>query len=276
MTVFRYDRSFEGLLTTVFDGYARRTFPDALIAEGEPEPMFATEVHAVVTDADKAARVWASLRRRLSGDVCNMLTMGWLSEEPGVDMMLARYMRRVFDAPKKGRDGSSGGVETDLGDPDILRVKQLAQKVSREREHIVQFTRFQKGRAERPATEGDPTGAEWFAPVSPRYNVLPLAVGYFADRFRDQRWLLYDIRRHYGYYYDLKEVTEVVMEDDTHLTGGALDGDMLADDERMFQDMWRDYIDSMAIRERINPRLRRQHMPKRFWPLLTEMQKKSD
>jgi probable DNA metabolism protein len=268
MTVFRYDKTFEGLLTAVFDSYARRQWPEALLAEGEPAPLFASEEHTVVTDPEKALRVWRGLEKKLPREVSNMLSMAWLSEEAGVDAMLARYMRRVFD--------TSGTVHTDFSDPDILRVKQLALKVSHEREHLTQFTRFQKGAdapEDAPADASHGAGATYFAPVSPRYNALPLAIPYFRDRFRDQRWLIYDIRRHYGYYYDLHEVTEITMEDDSHLTGGALDPAMLAEGEHLFQTMWRGYIDSMAIKERLNPRLQRQHMPRRFWPLLTEMQK---
>ena len=274
MTVFRYDKTFEGLLTAVFDAYVRRMWPDALLSEGEPAPLFTTEEHNVVSDPEKSGRVWTALAKKLPKDVSNMLVMGWLSEEPGVDMMLARYMRRVID--------EAGKVYTDFSDPDILRIKQLALKVSHEREHLMQFTRFQKG-ADLPDTTDDPAaaqnhgaGATYFAPVSPRYNALPLAIPWFRDRFRDQKWLIYDIKRRYGYYYDLHEVTEITMEDDAHLTEGELDPGMLAADEKLFQDMWRGYIDSMAIKERINPRLQRQHMPRRFWPLLTEMAGKTE
>ena len=35
MTVFVYDKTFEGLLTAVFDAYSRRSFPDLLLAEAE-------------------------------------------------------------------------------------------------------------------------------------------------------------------------------------------------------------------------------------------------
>jgi probable DNA metabolism protein len=280
LIIFRYDKTFEGLLTAVFDAYARRMWPDLLLAEGEVAPLFTREDHTVITDSEKSTRVWAALTKKLPRDVCNMLTMGWLSEADGVDMMLARYMRRVVDEPKQ--------IYTDFSDPDILRIKQLALKVSYEREHLMQFTRFQKG-SDLPGRNADGdsgyaedasgnvagsygAGATYFAPVSPRYNALPLAIPYFRDRFRDQKWLIYDIKRHYGYYYDLHEVTEITMEDDAHLTG-ELDPTLLADDEKLFQNLWCKYIDSMAIAERINPRLQRQHMPRRFWPLLTEMKK---
>ena len=34
MNIFLYDKTFEGLLTSVFEAYSRRTLPDALLLEG--------------------------------------------------------------------------------------------------------------------------------------------------------------------------------------------------------------------------------------------------
>ena len=50
MLVFRYDKSFDGLLSALFDAYSLRAFPEALIGPGEPEPLFTERVHEVVTD----------------------------------------------------------------------------------------------------------------------------------------------------------------------------------------------------------------------------------
>ena len=35
----------------------------------------------------------------------------------------------------------------------------------------------------------------------------------FIPRFADQRWLIYDVKRQYGYYYNLTEMEEVTFED---------------------------------------------------------------
>lgn len=253
MKVFRYDRSFEGLLTALFDAYVRRTFPEALIGGGEPEPMFSGEVHTVSTSAEKAARVWTGLQRKSSRGVCNMLLHVWLSEEAGSDLLLMRCMRRVFDV--------GGDAAADFTDGDMLRARQIAGRVAREREHLFQFVRFQK------AADGT-----FYAPVSPACNALPLAVAHFRDRFADQKWLIYDLKRGYGYYYDLETVTEVSLIDTDSLPGIRLDDGMMAEDERLFQRLWKGYFDAMTIRERINPRLQRQMMPKRFWRFLTEKQ----
>ena len=68
MTVFRYDKSWEGLLTAVFDAYARRQFPERLLADGEPLPLFCDEAVTICTDPAKADRVWKGLQKAAFAD----------------------------------------------------------------------------------------------------------------------------------------------------------------------------------------------------------------
>lgn len=251
MLVFRYDKTFEGLLTAVFDAYSRKAFPDRLITEGEPLPLFAEEEYRVVTDPKKSNRVWNGLLKKLKKEVCNMLMCVWLSELPESDELLFRYIRKAFDSPVS--------IATDFADDDVLQVEKIARKVNRERQHLIMFVRFQKAADDL-----------FFAPVSPVFNSLPLTMSHFTDRFADQKWLIYDVRRRYGFYYDLKAATEITLKDDGHLLGGKLDEELMAKDEKLFQEMWRSYFKAMTIKERINPRLQRQHMPQRYWKFLPE------
>ena len=173
MTVFLYDHTFEGLLTALFDAYARKTFPEALLTAGEPLPLFCDEVHTVVTDPEKSERVWKALRKKLSAAGLASVTGCWLSELPEAPMLLMRYLRKVFDSPRN--------IETHYADPDVLAVWQLGRKVSGERMRVLQFMRFQK--------TADGT---YFGIMEPLYNVLSLTVRHFRDRFADQPWIIYD------------------------------------------------------------------------------------
>ena len=74
MIVFRYDKTFEGLLTVVFDAYYRRTFPDVLLAEGEPLPLFVDDSFTVIADEEKSTRVWAGLQKKLSTSALSCIT----------------------------------------------------------------------------------------------------------------------------------------------------------------------------------------------------------
>ncbi|WP_321435784.1 TIGR03915 family putative DNA repair protein [uncultured Bacteroides sp.] len=255
MIAFIYDKTFEGLLTAVFDAYFRKTFPEALRAEGEPLPLFCDEALTICTDKEKAERVWKGLQKKLSSTALSCLTACWLSELPEIDILLFRYIRKAIDAP--------GSIELNFGDTDVLEVTKICKKVANERERVLQFLRFQK------AADGT-----FFAAIEPMYNVLSLVVSHFQDRFADQKWLVYDLKREYGYYYDLSTVTEVRFEDkESHLLSGILSDDLMVQDEKLFQQLWKEYFKSIAIKERLNPKLHKQHLPVRFWKYLTEKQK---
>lgn len=91
----------------------------------------------------------------------------------------------------------------------------------------MQFVRFQK------AADGT-----FFAAFEPQYNALPLTVQHFKDRFADQKWIIYDMKRRYGFYYDLQEVTTISFDDDSreaHLITGMLDESLMDENEKIFR-----------------------------------------
>ena len=97
MNIYIYDKTFDGLLTAVFDAYFRKTFPDELLSEGDALPLFYDELHTVVTDEEKAARVWRGLQKKVSSSALGCLTQSWLSELPEVGMLIFRYIRKAIE-----------------------------------------------------------------------------------------------------------------------------------------------------------------------------------
>jgi probable DNA metabolism protein len=252
MNIFVYDASFEGFLTAVFESYRLKIVPDKIMEQPEMLPLFSENTLYINSDEQKAKRVWNGLKKKLSWSACSMISVVFLADDPTIPMLLFRYIRKAFDAPKS--------IETNFGDKDVLDTSKWYRKVARETERVKQFIRFQK-------TEDN----IFFAPFAPLHNVLPLAIEHFIDRFSDQKWIVYDTKRKYGYFYDLKTTVEVTFD---HLNidplVGKIDSDMMAQDEILFQQMWKEYFKSMTIKERINPKLHRQNMPRRFWRYLTE------
>ena len=255
MIIYTYDKTFDGLLSCIFFAYETRKFPDMILSESDPKPLFADEQYHVNSDGDKSKRVWRSLGKKLSQTARNMMLSVWLSELPETEMLLFRYIRKNIDHPE--------GVALNFGDEDVLRVKEIAQKVGRESHRLVELIRFQK------TADGI-----WFAPVTPRYNVLSLLVKHFRSRYADQPWIIYDTGRNLGIYYDTDRVEEISFppEDLTALKLGKLSDEQLSDEELFFQQMWKEYFRSITIKERLNLKLQRQHMPKRYWKYLTELQ----
>lgn len=254
MNVFKYDGTFEGLLCAVFDAYTTKIFPQALL--GNTSSALCLPMHEVQTDANHAARVFAALGRKLSKTGIQRLMLGWLSDEEGSEMLLFRFIRKVFDSERL--------IESDFSDPDVLALNKLARKVNCERHRMLGFVRFQRTRED-----------IYFAALEPRHNVLPLLLTHFKARFADQRWLLHDAGRHYGYYYDGIEIHSAQVEPEVDAAlgrdGGILDAGLAADDEVFFRQLWRGYFQSAAVRERLNPRLQKSFMPKRYWKYMSEL-----
>ena len=97
MIIFVYDKTFEGLLTTVFDAYSRRTFPDLLVTEGEPFPLFYDEAIRIYTDDRKAERVWKGLEKKIqvfSFRVDGNLVVGITGSRPVVIQIYPQSDRR--------------------------------------------------------------------------------------------------------------------------------------------------------------------------------------
>lgn len=250
----RYDGSFDGLLTAVFERYRRKIAVDGVLSDKADTPMFLGEVIDIDTDEAKARRAWNGIKRILTTTGQKLLTQAYLSAEPGIDSALFRIIVKSVDT---GRTS-----ENDFSDPDVMAAWHAARCVGQERHRMLQFLRFQK------AADGS-----YFAPVEPRYDVLPMAVEHFVDRFADQRFLIYDISRKYGFYYNGEETLRVTVDSDMpHLRSGRLAPEQMDRQEHLFQELWRTYFHAIAIAERANSRKQRQDMPARYWHLLTEMQ----
>lgn len=256
MQIYIFDNTLDGLLTAVFDSFSLHQQPKMLLTEGEQLPLFADELHRVVSDSGKAERVWKGLEKNLSKDGLRMITISWLSEERMLNTPLFNFICKVFRQKEKD-------LERNASDPDVLEVRNSCRRVLHEQLRMKQFIRFQKAK-----------DSTYLAVVSPDHNVLPLIISHFQDRFNDQPWLIYDAKRHYGYYYDGKTVINVTFEDETavpfNLENGKLDAEALSENDLLFQDLWRTYFKAVCIKERIKPKKQLNDMPRRYWKYMTE------
>ena len=263
MIVYTFDGTLDGLMTAVFDAFDRHEQPEQLLTKGDALPLFCDTVHEVITDEEKAKRVWTGLEQRLTHQALRSISVSWLSELPEVINPLFNYVCKTFRQPQ-----GAASIALNYADPDVLAVTRIGWKVSHEQLRMKQFIRFQK------AKDGT-----YLAVVGPDHNVLPLVVGHFSDRFNDQPWLIYDAKRHYGFYYEgTGKPMQITFEDEStvpfNLYDGKLDPELLSSDDQLFQDLWRTYFKAICIKERLNPRKQIREIPLRYWKYLTENKKR--
>jgi probable DNA metabolism protein len=206
----------------------------------------------VETDDRKAERVWKGIVSHSSEENAHRIYRVFLAGLQDTPMLLVKFIRIII--------GSDKNEETNFAEPVVLEVHKLHQKVCQEAHRINGFVRFQK------TVENN-----YYASFAPMYDVLPLCIPHFRDRFADQVWIIYDLKRNYGFLYDLKTVSRVVFDElKVNPQNGQLQSSLLADDEKLFQRLWKQYYHSICIQERKNDKVHRQHLPRRFWKYLPE------
>lgn len=250
MTRLIYDGTFEGMLTAVFEIYERRLTHVKLVTGEFYNSALFEDLLKITTDEVRAGRVLKGLRQKLSASGIQRLYIAHMAEIAGEDDNILGYIRYAFDSVQN--------IEEDYGNKYVMRVSEIVQMMRRERHRMEAFVRFQKLKDE-----------TFYAAVQPDFNVLPMLIKHFRNRYADQKWIIYDTKRSYGLYYDLHDTQFISMDfSATKSPTNAIAA--YTEDEGIYQHLWKNYFHSVNIPARKNTRLHVRHIPKRYWKHLTE------
>nr|MBP3258698.1 TIGR03915 family putative DNA repair protein [Bacilli bacterium] len=106
----------------------------------------------------------------------------------------------------------------------------------------------------------------YYATIEPTHNIIWIITRHFKDRLKDECWIIKDSKRGVYAIYDLKKVTYLQENDIIKLN---LD---LSDDETLFEDLWKTFFKTVAIKERENLKCQMNHAPKKYWNNMLEME----
>ncbi len=243
MRRYTYDGSFEGLLSVLAVCSERPDEPEDITSLRQAQSSLFGDGRYIETSPEQANRFARALERTGGSGIRQKLYRAFLTERSGIELILHGYARSLLE---HGRTAA-----TNLLLEPVAEVERLNQRIGREVHRMHAFVRFSE-------TED----GLFSATIAPEYDVLPLIYEHFERRFAQMRWMIVDARRGYGVYYDGEQSRIVSARPDT--TDHS--------EEPTFRRLWRAYYDAAAIEERANPRLLLQHMPRRYWKYLTEMQ----
>ncbi|WP_292008292.1 TIGR03915 family putative DNA repair protein [Chryseobacterium sp.] len=250
MTTLLYDGSFDGLLTAIFEVFEYRYRNVEIIGKEKfhQENIFA-EIHEVITQHDKAERVLLKLEQNIGKAGIQELLKVYFSEDPELEHLILSAIQQSIKYP-------NDNILQNYADNDILKISKICKSVSRERHRMTAFVRFEKMQDD-----------VFFAKIDPDFNVLPLIRKHFKDRYQDQKWMIYDLRRNYGILYNLENCEFFYPEEKIDLHRYQ---EKFHDEEKNYQALWQRYFTKTNIVERKNLKLHIQHVPKRYWKYLTE------
>ena len=243
MLSYVYDGSFEGLLTAVFEAYYRKEEPDEVVPEqGLQQDLLAKYVH-IETDPAKSDRVYASIRRNISQEALKNVYHAYLSEEPEAGTLIYHYLKLGWKMGNR--------VDLHLSNDTVFKIMDINRRLGFEVHRLMGFVRFRQVE-----------GGIYYSAVSPDNNVVELLAPHFAERLSDQKWIIHDVKRELAALYNRK--TWIMSE------FSVADIPGVTEEETQYAKLWKDFFDTLAIPSRINPKLQRQLMPRRYWEHLTE------
>lgn len=252
MVTLIYDGTFDGILTAVFEVFEYRYQDVSVISQQNylSENMFA-EKHEVFTDHIKSQRVLNKLEQNIGKAGCSDLLKLFFSEHPQMEDLFLYVVKRLVQSPEKD-------IMQNFADERTFEISKILKSMRREIHRMHAFVRFERMQDD-----------VYFAKVEPDFNVLPLIFKHFKVRYADQKWMIVDIKRNFGVFYDLENVHFFVPEEDQRQNFLAADP-FRHDEENHFQAMWQKYFIRTGITSRKNMKLHIQHVPKRYWKYLTE------
>ncbi|MGN0001868.1 MAG: TIGR03915 family putative DNA repair protein [Sphingobacterium composti] len=247
-----FDGSYYGWLCCIFEAFERKEFSVKPITQEHYFPDMFAEVTYIHTDSKKASRVLKGLQERVGKNITLDFYRAFLFENPEVWQACFYLAVHVFKGNKN--------ILSNFGNDAVMKFSDALRKVSRERHRMKAFVRFQQS-----------SDGLYFAVVEPDFNVLPLIISFFKNRYTDQPWIIYDLKRNYGIYWDKISITEVILNAD-EVKGVVQSSTVVSldDQEEYYKNLWHQYFKSTNIVARRNMKLHLRHVPKRYWKYLPE------
>lgn len=249
MTVYRCEDSLESIFTAIYLSYEEnREAKDTCLSLNEDPILFAEDV-PVKPDQEKTLKVMRTLKRRFGEE--DYLTICMALAVPDEEKAQA-----VYRTVAKGLDErfARGHLFDNLADDNIMKTFSLARYAGREIGHLKQFVRFQ-----------ELENGVLYSRIGPKCNTLTFIMPHFADRLPIENFVIYDTTRgifgvhpagRQWYLLSGEEAEEPEVN--------------LSEEERRYQELFRHFCKTIAIRERRNLELQRNMAPLRYREYMVE------
>lgn len=250
MILYRCDATIESVFTAIYLAYEeKRDLGDTRLLLHHDPVLFAQDVE-VIPDLEKTRKVMRTLVRRFGEADYESLCLALASEHE--DCAQAVFGTVVSGlSVKAGR----GHLFDNLTDPDCMRCFAFSRSAGREVSHLRGFLRFQ-----------ELVNGVMYAQIGPKNNLLTFLVPHFADRFPRENFIIHDTIR--GFFALHPAGRQWVL-------GSARKEELTLEcsqQEQYYSDLFREFVQTIAIKERKNLALQRNMLPLRFREYMVEFQ----
>lgn len=137
----------------------------------------------------------------------------------------------------------------------VTQALKIYNYVKRENHRFKGFTRFKELK-----------NKLLYAEINLENNILELLSLHFKNRLKNEYWIIKDMNRNIFSCYNKKEFF-IVNEDNFKLIELNL-----SDNEEQIQELWKEFYNTIGIKERKNERCRKNFMSKKYWQYILEVE----
>lgn len=238
---YLYDGTFEGLLTCVFFHYKKEE-ASGIHEIASYQQTVLNNYEVIDTDIEKAKIVSIAINKKISREAFVDVYYCYLSNVENKENIILDFLMFAF---KYGKNTMNFYTHDK-----VLPVNEASLKVSKEVHRFLGILRFTD------------IGGILFAKFSPDNDVLILLIDHFSDRYKFEKFIIYDAKRNKAVVYadDRWEIKENLKIEDMEYSK----------DEKIIQDLWKQYFTDLAIKERTNINLQFQFVPARYRKNMSE------
>ena len=249
MTVFVCGEEVDDIWCGIYDAWMSRLGHANVRLEpsGCDRELFC-EYRDVERDPQKAANVVGSICSKLNEDIYEVVYKAALSQDRYRCDKIYRLLIYAF--------ALGTGVVDMLQLPAVYEVFSMNRHIRGELDHMMGFTRFSQMK------EGI-----LLSRIGPKNDLTVLLAAHFADRMPQENWILYDCNRKKAAVHQAGGGW-VIVKADSAVWQDRLEQET---DEAVFEELWKTFHRTIAIKERENPRCQRNMLPLRFRKYMTEM-----
>jgi len=196
------------------------------------------EYNHIDADEEKVEKVVRTIKNKLSSKGLFYVYRASLSSEEDSLDTIYRWLIKGFKV------GPS--VFDNYADPDVMRFVEINRRVGNEAHFFREFARF---------TSMD--DKIYICHIEPKDNVISIVADHFANRMPSEHFMIIDDNRRYAIVHPKDEDNYIRFFTEDEME--RLSTTESYEDE--YTDMWRTFFNTIAIKERINPKCQRNMMP---------------
>ncbi len=231
---YLYDGSFNGLLTCLYEHYYSQK-ADNIFEASCYQVSMVNENRIIYPDDVKAKKVSEAIERLISKTALRYIYYVSLSNDMNKGKIILDFVKFGFEEKKD--------ITVFFEHPCVHPICKIYKQVSVEVHRFTGLLRF-----------SDLEGV-LFAKYMPDHNITEVIVRHFADRLKNERFIIFDEGRKLAALYHEGSTVIADFDDVTFVTDSTEDN---------IRKLWKSYFKHISIKERENLKAQYQHVPVRY------------